>query len=532
MQVRSKRIAPKAKMRGGELPQLAPAQSHTFPAPIRGWVLNENLATVGPAGAKILDNWLCTPTGIRVRGGSVKYATLDAPITALFAYESTVSKFFATTAAGIFDISAPASPTTILTASVTGQTSGDYSAVQFGTAGGDFLYITNGSNAPQLFDGATFTAITGVSTPAITGVTTTKLSQCWSFASRMFFVETGTMTAWYLPVDSIGGAAQPFSLAGIFAKGGSLLFGAKWSLDAGDGLDDKCVFVSTEGEVAVYEGTNPGSAADWRKAGVYQMPKPLGKNAYTSAGGDLLIATTVGLIPISASIQSDLSAIESKAASARIDVYWRARASESTDWNIVKSNRSGVMYISQPSSTGSTTLSVNLLTGGWSRITGWDTKCLGLYAANSYFGAGNNSVYLMDSSGSDDGAIYTAVYLGLHEALGAYGAFKTITQMRATFQATAEVMPQLSAQGDFNAELQSPPSSPSEYSDGGWDSGLWDDAEWDAVGSVSTSSIWQGIGVSGAFLAPELQLSFGITPTPNIELVSIDAQFRVGAVVA
>ncbi|TIR78102.1 MAG: hypothetical protein E5X19_32465, partial [Mesorhizobium sp.] len=76
-----------------------------------------------------------------------------------------------------------------------------------------------------------------------------KLSFVWTYRSREFFIEKNTLTAWFLPVDAISGAASDFSLAGVFQKGGSLLCGGTWSLDAGDGVDDKCVFISTKGEV-------------------------------------------------------------------------------------------------------------------------------------------------------------------------------------------------------------------------------------------------------------------------------------------
>lgn len=220
MMVREKKVMAVRKLVNGQPPQPAPSQSFTFPAPVRGWILNENLATVQPAGARILDNWLCTPTGVRPRGGSVKHATLTGPVMALFAYNSTTDAFFGATADAIFTITSPADPEVALTATISGQTSGDYSTAQFGTAGGDFLYAVNGTDDPQLFNGATWTAIDGASTPAITGVTTSGLSQVWSFANRLFFVQGGTMVAWYLPVDSIGGAANSFSLAGVFRKGG------------------------------------------------------------------------------------------------------------------------------------------------------------------------------------------------------------------------------------------------------------------------------------------------------------------------
>lgn len=535
MEVRPKRVVAVQKMIGGQPPQATPSQSFTFPAPIRGWVLNENLATVQPAGARILDNWLCTTTGVRVRGGAVKYATLTGPVKSLFSYNSGASAFFAATANAIFTITAPSSPTTPLTATISGLTSGDFTATQFGTAGGNYLYAVNGTDSPRLYDGSAWTTITGASSPAITGVTTSTLSHVWSYANRLFFVQGGTLNAWYLGVDSIGGAANSFSLAGVFKRGGSLLFGATWSQDSGAGLDDKCVFVSSEGEVAVYAGTNPGSAADWSLQGVYSMPKPLGKNAHVQAGGDLLIGTEVGLIPISAAIQTDIAALESKAVSGPIAPYWQEKARTiGGSWQIVKAPRRGVMFVSQPDPTGSTktALAVNLLTGAWSRCTGWDTQCLGYFGDNPYFGAGDNCVYLMDSGGSDAGAVYTAVYLGQHEGMGAYGRQKTVRQMRAMFQTGSPINPKISALANYREDVSTAPASPTNYSVDAWDVGLWDTAIWDADAVITNEANWTATGVTGSTIAPELQLTFGITPTPQVELVAIDAEFHVGAMVA
>lgn len=95
MKVRPAKIAPQRKMRGGEPTQKPAAQTYTFPAPIRGWVLNESLAMPQPGGAAILDNWICTTTGIRARGGAVKYADLGASVKSMFTYNSTTEKFSA-----------------------------------------------------------------------------------------------------------------------------------------------------------------------------------------------------------------------------------------------------------------------------------------------------------------------------------------------------------------------------------------------------------------------------------------------------
>ena len=55
-------------------------------------------------------------------------------------------------------------------------------------------------------------------------------------------------------------------LSGAATKGGKLLFGATWSIDAGDGIDDKCVFVTDQGELLIFTGSDP-STVDQLAAG-------------------------------------------------------------------------------------------------------------------------------------------------------------------------------------------------------------------------------------------------------------------------
>lgn len=528
MQVRAKKSAP-TKAGSGQITPFQ-AQGVTIPAPVRGWVLSENLATPSPAGARLLDNWFCTQTGIRVRGGRVKRATTSGAVTHVTAYRSGNGRLIAATASSIFDITAPATPATIPSASLSGRTSGDYASANFSTAGGDFLVMANGSDKLALFDGTSWAEIDAASSPAITGVSTTALSHVWAYGNRLWFVEEGSQNAWYLPVDSIGGAAQSFSLAGTFRRGGTLLFGASWSLDSGNGMDDKCVFVSTNGEVAVYQGTNPTSAADWSVAGRFDMPRPLGKNGHIQAGGDLLVATVAGLIPVSATINTDIAAIEQKAASIQIAPYWQSQATSILGgWQMAKGRRSGVMYVTQPSLYTSTALAVNLLTGGWSRVTGWDMRCAVEYGDEVYFGSADGCVYLADASGADEGVIYTASYIGQFEQLGAQGVSKTVLQARAMFQAGSPASPLLGALADYDETLPTPPSSPATWASDVWDVGLWDVAQWDAVSTLTNQASWVSIGVTGNAIAPVLQLSYGTTPPPKVELVSIDLQLRIGA---
>ena len=52
------------------------SRSQTYPAPVLGWVTNENLAESRGPSARVLDNAFPELQGVRFRGGAVKAATI------------------------------------------------------------------------------------------------------------------------------------------------------------------------------------------------------------------------------------------------------------------------------------------------------------------------------------------------------------------------------------------------------------------------------------------------------------------------
>lgn len=534
MQVRDKKAPPVHKAERGQPTTKREASHYTFPSPIRGWILNENLAQVAPAGAAVLDNFICTTTGVRARGGASRFATLGGPVGTLMTYRGPVGEqFFATAEGQIFNITS-VDPEIVPAADVSGLLSSDWQYELFSTVASNFLVAVNGADLMHQYDGTAWQEIDATSTPSITGIATDSLTHVWSYANRLFMVEGGTMTAWYLPVGSVGGAALDFSLAGTFKRGGSLWFGATWSLDAGDGLDDKCVFVSTEGEVAIYEGTDPSDANNWRLIGVYYITRPLGPRAVMQAGGDLVVATETGVVPLSEAINRDTAALEVGSFSAQISPYWQsqAQAIRSENWELLKWPEAKLMLVSQPNASGQgTCLAANLDTGAWSRVTGWNTMRLGLYDDRAFYADIAGNVFEVDVGGSDDGSPYTCVYIGQHEEMGAGLRLKQVKQGRAIFAARTEINPLVSVQVNYQNNPSLAPSSPLDVEDAEWDSAIWDQGRWDGVGSSQFNFNWVSIGREGFVIAPEVQLTFGLPVRPVAELVSVDVTFDAGEVV-
>lgn len=516
----------------------APRQARpvTFPAPVRGWVTNTNLSAPIDQAALVLENWFPSQTGIRLRGGCAKYATLPAAVTAMWTYVSgPTEKLFAATGSAIYDVTTVASPSTPPSAAVSGLNGGDWTFVQFETSGGDFLVGVNGTDTPREYDGSSWST----STMSHGGLTTSTLSHVWAFKERLFFIQGGTMNFYYLPAGSKSGSLTSFSLAGVFGKGGGLLFGATWSLDAGDGVDDLCVIVSTMGEVAVYKGDNPSNANSWALVGRYEIAQPLGKHAIERAGGELLVATYEGIVPISEAVSKDRAALSLSAITRAIEPDWTTAVKDRAGlpWTLLKVVDKNMMVVGTPSPSAgvaSSALIVNLETGAWAKYTGapWEIRAQASLLNVHYTGTGTGIIYQTDTGGSDDGQVYVARYVGHFSPLGVNAALKSCNLVRANFRATRAFVAQISGSVDYTVILPAAPSSVANSTEDTWDTGLWDTAVWDAsAAALSVTSNWQGIAKAGFVFAPQVQITSGITPKPDAELMSFDVQYEVGAVV-
>lgn len=517
--------------REGRSTSSAPTQlkTKTLAAPNGGLVLSEPFANQSENSCIVLNNMFPTVRGVRVRAGSETFATIGNVVESLFTYQvGSVNRFFAAGGGNVYDVTNPSTPTTIPTPVITGQTGNEYSSVLFGTAGGSFLYIVNGLDTAQFYDGTTWANST------ITGVDTADLIHTFSYRNRLYFIEKESMSFWYLPTRAINGAALEFSLSSVFKRGGSLLFGATWSQDAGDGLDDKLVIVSTKGEVAIYEGSDPSDVNDFRLVGVYNITPPLGKNAYTNAGGDLVIMTQNGMVPITEAIRKEASVLSLTAVSRPIEPLWKQEVELRTlPWQIAEIPKLNLGVVSLPT-TGDLPAKcfvINLQTSRWSVYTGWDTRSVTEFGGIGYFGTNDGRVVEMEKGGSDNGEpyVYQCAY-GAND-FGSPGFHKTAKMGRATFLGFSNLKPQVSASVDYVENFPTPPNAGLEIAgESAWDVGLWDSALWDGGLSKVSISGWFSIGKTGYAIIPQIQGTMANQTKPDAELISIDMTYIDGGI--
>jgi hypothetical protein len=344
------------------------------------------------------------------------------------------------------------------------------------------------------------------------------------------------MNAWYLPLNAIQGALSMIPLSGAATKGGKLLFCASWSIDAGDGIDDKICFVTDQGEALIFTGGDPSSAANWRQEGRYNLSPPMGMNAHIAIGGDLLIATVDGILPMSGAITKDRAELDLAAITRNIRSMWRDEAIDKREhhWTMCKWEEYGGVFTTLPGDVPGQhkCLVTNAATGAWARFTGWDAMCWLRLRGDMFFGTQTGRIMQADRTGYDDGVPYVATLVGGWEMFQSPSQTLMWRQARASFNASARepFVPQLSATTDYVIVIPSPPPA---GDDPGlqdlWDEGLWGDALWDEgvprLPSIRNTG-WVSIGMTGFSHAPIVQVTVAQQSKPIVDLINIAATFE------
>jgi len=439
----------------------------------------------------------------------------------------------------------------LLSGGLSGATADIYKVIDNGATGE--LWLTNVAGGP-FDDGEAITDTEGgaavangastVASPGVnftSGATTADMSFVWVYKNRLWFAEKDTMNAWYLDqVDSIGGNAAIFPLAGVFGRGGTLLWGATWSLEGGleGGLSEQNIFVSSEGEVAAYQGIFPGEEATWSKVGLYRIGKPLGNRAFVRGGGDLAVATSVGLVPLSKAIALDITSLNVATVSYNIADAWSDAVFSRgmSDWQGEIWPEQKIAAFSPPliPGSGQPVLFVsNTETGAWSRFTGWHALCMEVFDGRLYFGSPAGAIYLANQSGQDDGATYTGSLMPLFEDFGSPASAKVPTVGRVVARASSRINDQVQWHSDYNLTLSAAPNA-TQISDAAsiWGAGEWGASVWGAEAPQIINQEWRslaGIGYTGSV---SFQVTSGAIQPLDVEVIRLEALYTTAELVS
>jgi len=500
----------------------------SLPSPVGGWNARDSLANMAPTDAVQLENYFPGVSNVNLRGGYTKHATgLPDDVETLMTYSGgTTDKLFAVSDGNIYDVTSAGA---VGAAVVSGLTNARWEYTNVTTSGGNYLYAANGVDKPLLYNGSTWTPIDGASSPAITGVTTTTLTHPTLFKNRLWFIQKDTLKAWYLPTASVGGAAVQFDLSAVARLGGVLVSMASWTIDAGYGVDDNLVFVTDKGEVIVYRGTDPASASTWAVIGNWIVGAPISERCLMKYGGDLLVLTLDGLIPMASALQS--SRLDPNIAlSDKIQGAFAAAAAtyqNNFGWCLLYNAKNNALIVNVPVRDGGQEQFVmNNITKAWCKFTGWHAYHFAILNDELYWGGAGfvAKAWTTGSTGyTDDTSNIQGRVLQAFNYFETRGVKKIFTRARPSIFSNGTPSITVGMNVDFNIADNVAPLSFTPPVVGLWDTGLWDTAIWGS--DLEIQNNWQGVTGVGYCGAIQLQSS---SNKLNIQWASTDVVFQLG----
>jgi len=480
------------------------------PVPVEGWDTDTPAQELPPTRAIQLDNWIPKGVSLEMRKGHDDHVTgLGASVQTLMPWNAgSQSKLFAAANTSIFDVTSAGA---VGAASVTGLGSARFSWVNFTPSGGAaYLWICNGVDDPRHYS-----AGGGWATPALTITTYTDNDIFFVFESkeRLFFLFKNALTFGYLPVESVAGTVSNYPLGSVFARGGRLVAGGTFSHDSGNGPDDFTCFLTSQGELAVYQGTNPGSATTWSKVGTYYCGEPVGDRPVIELDGDLAIMTVNGIVLASSVFSSDAPLTPDRFLTARIGSAWRAavQANPSNGWEGLYYPAGDLLLVNYPVNAVRSRQFVRYrITGGWARFTGQNAVSFAVYSGNLYFGGLDGTVYRADNGYDDNGTDIEATYQSAWSALGSPNV-KTMLEAKPVMTSSTGASAGIVARTDYRNAPAIPNAPTAELTNALiWGTGIWGTNVWGGENAATRN--WRAISGAGHVVSIALKAASNASP--------------------
>lgn len=494
----------------------------TRPSPNKGLNSFDSLVTMGEGYALVLRNLFAQPYGCQVRRGYVRHQSgIAGTVESLMSHNTTTQKLYAAANGGvsstIYDVTVPnADPVPV----VEDLTNARWQHVNFGNVAGVHLIAVNGA------DDMLWIAPDGTITPVIQGDGTGStiknadpktFIQVYSHQKRLWFVEKDSTYAWYLPPDQLSGEAVEFNPGVNWVHGGTLKQIITWTIDDGNGADDHLCFISSEGEVSVYNGIDPNTAETWSLQGVYYAGAPVAGNRVACRyGGDIIMVTQFGVVQMSNLLKSTKVNPTDDDWAQKIQYLVSSSAAEFGDlfgWQPFVFPGANMVMINVPTADETSFQFVeNDITKAWGEFIGYQARCWELHNQLPVFG-GLGAVYraweqYTDDAIIDDDGVLTPGAQIRSEAqtsfsyFGSLGVQKHYKMVRPSVVSRGRFNMSLSCNVDFQFDTPVAPSYFTANEAGRWDNGRWNSAIWS--GALGTYKAW--IAVTGIGTAASLRV--------------------------
>ena len=265
--------------------------------------------------------------------------------------------------------------------------------------------------------------------------------------------------------------------------------------------------------------------------GVWKLGSPVGTRCMLKWGGDLLILTYDGLMPMAASLQSScldprvaLSDKIQGAITAATTAYGGNHAA--VGWQVVYTAKNNAVWINVPVADGQQQQYVmNTITKSWCQFIGWAAYCWEIYQDDPYFGSDGYVGKAWDDNYTDYTSNITTQTLQAFNYFGSRGVKKYFTRARPSIFTNGDPTIGVGMNIDFDTSDTTAPVTFTGSTYGVWDglTSTWDVAIWGA--DLAIQNTW--LGIIGIGYCGGLQMKTASSGL-QIQWASTDVVYQTG----
>lgn len=348
-----------------------------------------------------------------------------------------------------------------------------------------------------------------------------------SHMNRLWFADSTYLSVYYLPLQQKSGQLKELPLNAVFKRGGTIRAMYTWTLDGGMGLDDQLVIFTTNGEAAIYAGTDPDT--DLTLIGVYRFDSPMSKHSVVQYGGELYALISTGLVPMSTLMRAETENLGKQDVDVTSEFYQHAiRHRDKFGWQAFLNHSSGRLYCNMPiGGMNQYRQMIRFMPKPvWARWSGVPARCWAWIDNRVFFGTDNGRVKEMHPSFlNDDGG---PIRVDVQGAWSTYGtpAIKHFKMVKAYIQTDGQPRPFLDMKVDYDTTrpTNQPETSPGTVG-AEWDTATWDVDDW--ASAVRNRSYWTGVKPIGQVGGPRLM---ALVRDCEFAITGFDVIYETGSV--
>ena len=495
----------------------------SVPAPVGGLNSRDSIDAMSPTDALIMSNFFPTVEKVTLRDGYTSFCTGigSGNVETLVEHNAGANRQLLAIGSNgtLYQID-----TGSAVSKKTGLANGRAESIEFNN---NTIFVPSGANVPFSWNGS---SASDLSITLSDSVNANTLTGVHAHKNRVYYWTGDSQNFYYsATVDTFQGNFTKFPVGLVGTFGGNIIMINTLTIDGGEGVDDLLCIVMTSGEVLLYSGSNPSS--DFALVGTFRIAEPINeKRAIAKLGGDVIVMTKEGYLPLSQVVRQDIVGNKAAAISEKIRgtvISQVAATGTTTGWQIFVSPDGDKVIFNYP--TGDVDPFnqhvFNPIIRAWCIFENMPAHVWGQFNGDTYFGSASGVVFKVGGD-ADNGSDITGDLATAYNYFGDRGGVKRFSSVQPILDGETTIDFSFGVGVDLGSPRAIDVTQVSFASNlAAWDTATWDDFFWADTTGAGVTKRRKAVNRLGYSSALRIQVA---TSTQTISFISAHYTFAPG----